>query len=76
MISSYILDGKIMIIVMNDEKTPLSEIRFDPEKLRKLGVSLDGLKNAEDGTSVPVSGNTIRIQVPARDYRILMSGTK
>jgi len=76
MVSSYILNGKIMVIVMNDTKNPVETVGFDAKRLNKLGISLKDLKNAETGEEVPCIGNAIAVKVPARDYRILVTQPK
>ena len=73
MVSTFVLDGRVMIIVMNDTKEPVSEISFDPEKFKALGVTVSALKDAESGSDVPVENNSIRYTVPARDYRIFVT---
>ena len=73
MVSCFVLNGKTMIMVMNDTKSPVKELSFSAAKFQKLGVNISALEDAESGKPVPVANGVIKVDIPARDYRILIS---
>lgn len=73
MVSCYILNGRAMIVVMNDTKTPVTSLPFDAAKFERLGVKIDSVEDAESGAAVPVKNGALQYTIPARDYRIFLT---
>ena len=71
LVSGYIDNGKLLLILMNTGKSNKVSIQLDKVKLQKLGVKKLALTNAETGKTVTVNSNTIDLSLLPNDYAIL-----
>lgn len=75
MVSGYIDNGKLMLIVMNESNTDRVELTLNTAMLRKLGITDFRFKNAETGAPV-FSDKTVTIPLRKHDYMMLWNLSK
>jgi hypothetical protein len=72
MASCYILNGKMLIVVMNESKSSNVQIKLLAEKLKAKGVSIKRVINVENNQKSLVINNTINCKIPEHDYLIFL----
>jgi hypothetical protein len=71
-VSSYYNRGRWLINASNLGLNNVSSgIRLIPQSVSKRGIK--NIKDAETGKTVPLSGNLLKLDIPARDVRILIA---
>ncbi|MBO4633309.1 MAG: LamG domain-containing protein [Lentisphaeria bacterium] len=71
MVSAYVEQGKLMLIVMNEKPENTVSFTIDQERLRKLGIKSFRLRNAETGKTVQLNSDRITLPLNYHDYMIL-----
>lgn len=73
MASCYILNGKMLIIVMNESKSDDIQIKLLSEKLKTKAILIKQLINAENNQKIQIINNTINCKIPEHDYMIFLA---
>jgi hypothetical protein len=71
LVSGYIENGKLMLLVMNESQEDTVEIILLEDKLAALGIRSLLLHNTESGAPVPLKNGRITLPLKTHDYTIM-----